>query len=237
MSQTAKKRNSKPSAPAQDREGMTNIAENLQDADRLPANHSLEPASDEMNVNLLELIGFLTDFQSIERWIYIPKLGRNENDTEHSYNLTMAAWQIVTKDELPLDANLVIKYALVHDLVEVYAGDTFALDDEQMQTKAIKEHAALQRLKSNELTADIAELVEKYESLGDDESRFVYGLDKLMAAFTIVHGKIPIWQKHGITRNIWQERFQAKIQKSPYLQPYLEELLQLLKDNSELLAD
>ena len=236
MSQTAKKRNPKPTAPAQAHEGITGIAENLQDANRLSVKHSPEPVGSEMNVNLLELIGFLTDFQKVERQIHIPKLGRNENDTEHSYNLAMAAWLIVAKDELPLDTDLVIKYALVHDLVEIYAGDTFALDDKQMQTKAVKEHAALQRLKSNELTADIAGLIEKYESLDDEESRFIYGLDKLMAAFTIVHGKLPIWQEHGITQNAWQDRFQAKIQKSPYLQPYLEELLQLLKDNPALLA-
>ena len=188
-----------------------------------------------MNVDLLELIGLLTKFQKVKRHMYIPKLRRHENDTEHSYNLTMAAWLIVIKDELPLDADLVIKYALVHDLVEVYAGDAFALDKET-QTKIDKEHAALQRLKGNELTTDIAELIEKYESLDDEESRFVYGLDKLMGAFTIVHGKVPIWREYGITQNAWQERFQSKIQKSPYLQPYLEELLRLLKDNPALLA-
>ena len=232
MSQTARTGNFKPSAPIEAHEGIARAAENVQNTYGLPTS-----ANGKININLLELIGFLTKFQSIERRLYIPALDRYENDTEHSYNLTMAAWLIVDKDKLPLDTNLVIKYALVHDLVEIYAGDTFALDDAEIQTKAAKEHAALERLKGNELTVDIARLIEKYESLDDEESRFVYGLDKLMAAFTIVHGKLPIWQEHGITYNAWQERFQAKIQKSPYLKPYLEEFLQLLKDNSALLAD
>ena len=236
MSQSTQKRSSKPAAATRAGEGATSVAENIQDADRSSAKHAFEFAGNGMNVNPLELIGFLTDFQSIERRIYIPKLGRNENDTEHSYNLSMAAWLIIAEDELPLDVDLVIKYALVHDLVEVYAGDTFALDDEQIQVKAAKEHAALQRLKGNKLTADIAGLIEQYESLDDEESRFVYALDKLMAAFTIVHGKLPIWQEHGITQGIWQERFQAKILKSPYLKPYLEEFFKLLKENPGLLA-
>ena len=235
MSQTAKRQSPKPAAATRALEGIAVSAENVQDADQSPTSQSLEFTGSE-NVNLLELIGFLTNFQKVERLIYIPKLKRNENDTEHSYNLTMAAWLIAAKDELPLDADLVIKYALVHDLVEVYAGDTSALDDEQIRTKAARGHAALQRLKGNELTADIAGLIEQYESLDDEESRFVYGLDKLMAAFTIVHGQLPIWQERGITQSIWQERFRAKIQKSTYLQPYLEALLKLFEENPAMLA-
>ena len=237
MSQTAKSRNTKLVAPARTCESIASNAENIQDVDWSPANYSLEAAGSEVTVNLLELIDFLTDFQKVERQIYIPKLGRNENDTEHSYNLTMAAWLIVDQDELPLDTDLVIKYALVHDLVEVYAGDASALDAEQMRTKAAKEHAALQRLKAQKLTAGIAKVIEQYESLDDEESRFVYSLDKLMATFTLIYNQSPIWQEYGITQRLWQERFQSKIQKSPHLQPYLEALLQVFADNPAMLAD
>ena len=237
MSQTAKGRSPHSAATIRACESVASVAETVQDADQTSAEHSFEFASNGVKVDLLELIDFLTNFQKIDRQIYIPALERNENDTEHSYNLTMAVLLIATKEEFPLDANLAIKYALVHDLVEVYAGDTSALDDEQIRTKAAREHVALQRLKSNELTAGIAGMIEEYESLDNEESRFVYGLDKLMAAYTIVHGQISIWQEHGITRTIWQERFQAKVQTSPYLQPYLEALLQLFEDNPGILAD
>ncbi len=237
MSQTAKKRSPKLAEQTRAHECTTDVTENLQDMNQPSTSYSLESAGNRANVNLLDLIDFLTDFQKVERQIYIPKLGRNENDTEHSYNLTMAAWLIATQDEFPLDTDLVIKYALVHDLVEVYAGDAFALDAEQMRTKAAKEHAALQRLKNNKLTAGITGLIEQYESLDDEESKFVYSLDKLMAAFTIVHSQSPVWQEHGITQKLWQERFQSKIQTSPYLQPYLEVLLKLFEDNPAILAD
>ena len=168
--------------------------------------------------------------------MYIPELGRFENDSEHSYNLAMAAWLIIAKDKLPLDTNLVIKYALVHDLVEVYAGDASALSDEETRDKAAKEAAALQRLKESELTAEFAAVSEQYEHLSDEESKFVYGLDKLMASFTVIHGRLPLWREHGITRTAWQDRFQAKIQTSAYLEPYLAEFLRVLDENQELLA-
>lgn len=200
-----------------------------------PRNLAAENGS--RSVDPLQLLEFLTDFQAVERTIYVPKLERRENDTEHSYNLAMAAWLIVLKDRLPLDVDLVIKYSLVHDLVEVYAGDVSALDEEGRKTKAARERAALQRLKDNQLTVEITALIEEYERQDNQESRFVYALDKLMAKFMLIHGQIPIWRQHGITYDDWRERFLDKMQASPYLQPYVEELLRQLEANSHLLAD
>ena len=174
----------------------------------------------------------------VERFGYdMPRLGRCENDAEHSYNLGMMAWQIIAKDRLPLDLDLVLKYALVHDLVEVYAGDAKALNDEQMRDKVAKEAAALQRLKNDDLTSEYAGLIEQYESFADEESRFVYGLDKLIASFGIIYGRLPVWREYGITREAWLDRFQAKIQRSSYLEPYLEQFLRALDANPDLLAD
>lgn len=195
-----------------------------------------EDASND-HVDLLELVGFLTDFQAVERSLHIAKLDRLENDTEHSYNLTMMAWAIVAKDKLPLDLDLVIKYALVHDLVEVYAGDTFALDEVANLDKAAREHEALEQLLSDDLTFDFAQVIEQYEKLEDEESKFVYSLDKLAATTTIIHNRIPHWRNHNITKTIWMEKFKAKISKSIYLKPYYERVFELMDENSELLAD
>lgn len=183
------------------------------------------------------MINLLIDFQTVERNIHIPKLDRAENDTEHSYNLAMVAWLIVSKDKLPLDLNLVIRYALVHDLVEVYAGDAFPLDNKQVAEKPAKEHEALIRLKGNELTVEFAELIEKYEQMADEESKFIYGLDKLMPAFTLIHGKVPLWKKYNLTQQGWEVKFRSKIEKSQYLTPYLDQFLELQKANTELLAE
>lgn len=189
-----------------------------------------------MAIDVTKLINLLIDFQAVERNIQIPKLNRAENDTEHSYNLALAAWLIISKDKLPLDLDLVIRYALVHDLVEIYAGDAFPLDDKQVAEKPSKEHEALLRLKSDELTDEFAELIEKYEQMADEESKFVYGLDKLMPAFTLIHGKIPLWKEYNLTQSGWEDKFRSKIEKSQYLKPYLEQFLELQKANPELLA-
>jgi len=190
-----------------------------------------------MALDITKLIDLLIDFQAVERNIQIPKLNRPENDTEHSYNLAMAAWLIVSKDDLPLDLNLVIKYALVHDLVEVYAGDAFPLDDKQVSEKPNKEHLALLKLKRDDLTVDLAELIEQYEQMNDEESKFIYGLDKLMPAFTLIHGNIPLWKKYNITQVGWEQKFRSKVEGSQYLKPYLDQFLELQKANPQLLAE
>lgn len=189
-----------------------------------------------MNTYLPELIEFLTRFQKVDRQIFVPELGRKENDTEHTYNLAMAAWMIIAKDKLSLDLDKVIKYALVHDLVEAYADDAFVFDEKQVAEKEEKEHSALQKLWGDGITKDFAVVIEQYEKMEDEESKFVYGLDKLMPAFTLIQGKVPTWKEYGVTLESWSEKFGPKVTKSKYLRPYLEQLMELQKQNPELLA-
>lgn len=75
--------------------------------------------------NTLKALSLLHDFQKVERVVFVPQRDRQENDVEHSYLLAMLAWQLAEILAPQLSKEKVIKYALVHDLVEVYAGDVF----------------------------------------------------------------------------------------------------------------
>jgi putative hydrolase of HD superfamily len=90
-------------------------------------------------------VRFLDEFRKIKRVIYNTGEDRRENDTEHSYQLTMIAWYIVDAYKLDLDKDLVLQYCLVHDLVEVYAGDTYiySQDKEYSESKTKRELDAL----------------------------------------------------------------------------------------------
>jgi putative hydrolase of HD superfamily len=197
-----------------------------------------QPASSEtfLQSNILELIKLLTDFQGVERGIKVPGTERPENDAEHSYNLAMAAWVIIEKDKLPLDLDKVLKRALVHDLPEVYAGDAFALDPAQVATKVEKETAALEILSNNELTSELAIVIKEYEALDDEESKFVYSLDKLMAALGVLYGQSSIWKDNGMTQQMWEEKFRAKIELSQYTKPYLDFVIKKQKESPHLFA-
>lgn len=58
-----------------------------------------------------------------------------------------------------------------------------------------------------------------------------------MPAFTLIHGKIPLWKEYNLTQSGWEDKFRSKIEKSPYLTPYLDQFLELQKANPGLLAE
>lgn len=70
---------------------------------------------------IFSYLSFLDEFRQIKRVMYATGEDRMENDMEHSYQLTMLAWYFIDAYNLNLDLNRVMRYSLVHDLVEVYA--------------------------------------------------------------------------------------------------------------------
>lgn len=128
----------------------------------------------------LELGRVAMNFSHIERIPRYPD-GERENNAEHSYMLAMAAPEIAELLNLDLDANLMARYAIVHDLVELKTGDiaTFQLSDQQLAQKAANEHAALDEL-LRELPPSTAKSLAAYESQTDPEARFVRYIDKLL---------------------------------------------------------
>src|SRR5487761_1693983 len=98
---------------------------------------------------LIEFQSLLHQFQAIERVTHVPGKFEPENDTEHSYNLALSAWFLA--QYFPhLDRDKIIRYALVHDLVEIHAGDTYIYADQAtIDTKKEREHAALLQLEKD----------------------------------------------------------------------------------------
>lgn len=133
----------------------------------------------------IEFTRLLERFQKVRRVAYVSGEDRMENDVEHSYKLAMMAWYLVEREQLPLDTSLVVKYAMVHDLVEAYAGDTDAWDAEGQKTKHEREEKArLQLIAEFNEFSELHGLIERYENKADEEARFVYALDKLFYMFT-----------------------------------------------------
>jgi putative hydrolases of HD superfamily len=128
-----------------------------------------------------EFMRLLHAFQGIERAMYAPDLNRKENDIEHSYLLAMLCWYLVDARELALSKERVLRYALVHDFVEVYAGDTYFLDHEAIKTKHVREEKSRVRIQTEfpEFT-DLHTSIETYEKQIDPEAVFVKAVDKII---------------------------------------------------------
>jgi putative hydrolases of HD superfamily len=109
-----------------------------------------------------------------------------ESDTDHTFMLGMIACSIQAICAPELDRGKIAEYALIHDFVEVYAGDTLTLGLHDKAEKEAREYQALLRIKSeyDELLPWLGEIIERYESQVDPEARFIKILDKVMPGLT-----------------------------------------------------
>ena len=130
---------------------------------------------------LYELQKLTVDLSLINRQHLIPGTDRRENDVEHSLTVAMLCWYIHDKNNVDLDIAKILKYALTHDFVERYAGDvpSFAPQAER-DAKVIREKESLDRL-SEEFSdfGDMVTTMQKYEIKEDEESLFVWSVDKI----------------------------------------------------------
>lgn len=188
--------------------------------------------------DFLTSLRLLHDFQKVERVILVPESDRNENDVEHSYLLAMIAWQIAEKVAPHLSCEKVLKYALVHDLVEVYAGDQpfFDKDPGAPARKKENEHHALARILDEKIFSEdmIASLV-SYEARQDDEAQFVYALDKVIPILSIYLDGGKTWHVQGVTFERLCRLKREKIVGSPEILALFDELVVLLEKDKQVL--
>lgn len=150
----------------------------------------------------------LIDLSLIDRNHYLAKTERRENDVEHSMSVATMCWYIHDAYKVPLDITKILQYALAHDFVERYAGDvnTFASEGERAQ-KIKDEQASLDKL-SQEFQSfpGLVNTMKGYEARADEESLFVWTVDKMQA---LIMGGLDDWRPYA-ELNISYDEFVAK---------------------------
>jgi putative hydrolase of HD superfamily len=188
--------------------------------------------------DLIDFIQFTHEFREVIRVARAPYADRYENDAEHSYQLAMVAWYLIETDGLNLNRELCFMYALAHDLVEVYAGDTYTFDTNQNNhlNKKDREKKALLKIKKRFPKFKLmVRIIEKYESKKDKESKFIYALDKLIPPIQIFLEKGKLWNERKISLEKIIDNKSKKISISKTIDVYWQELLrELIKDNKKL---
>lgn len=188
--------------------------------------------------NFLKSLRLLHDFQKVERVILVPESDRQENDIEHSYLLAMIAWQIAEVIAPHLSQEKVIKYALIHDLVEVYAGDTFFYDVTPgiAQDKKEREHRAFSRLLDEKVLSEgMCHALTAYEHREDAEAEFIYALDKVIPIMTIYLDGGRLWHREGISLDLMYAKKREKIVGCPEILALFDELVVLLEKDKQAL--
>ena len=129
--------------------------------------------------NSLLFIELLDQMKYIHRSVILQN-SNHENNAEHSYHLAMMVLILAPKfPKLSLEKCLI--FALVHDIVEIYAWDTIALDIEAEKTKHEREQKSIQKLENDfwKEHQHIFKSIHEYENKSSQEVRFVYSLDKI----------------------------------------------------------
>ncbi|WP_230659066.1 HD domain-containing protein [Psychrobacter sp. I-STPA10] len=144
----------------------------------------------------------LDALKHIERRSYITGGSRLENSAEHSWHLAMAAWAIATYFELPLNHERLLKMALVHDLGEIDAGDTFLYAPQRSEAH-LAERQGMQRLQNHagHGISDLVAIWEAQETGASSEAKLIKVVDRLLPFLLNINTKGRTWQDLGVSRS------------------------------------
>ncbi len=167
----------------------------------------------------------------VERQTYLSDGSRRENSAEHSWHLALAI--LLFSDAagaVKVNLERAVQIALVHDLVEIYAGDTFVYADEAAQISRLEaEKAAATRLfgmLDDEQNAQFRALWEEYEFQTSPEARFVATFDRICPMLLNFASGGQSWRKHGVTIGQVRARVLPDIASVPELYAWAEQVLE-----------
>ena len=157
-----------------------------------------------MQQRLKQQLDFLLEIDRLKevlRQSYICRGLRKENSSEHSWHLAVMALVLAEHANQAIDITAVVKMALVHDLVEIDAGDTFCYDDAGNAGKACRETVAADHifgLLPEDQRREFRGLWEEFEARATPEARFAAALDRLMPLMHNYYSNGKTWREHGV---------------------------------------
>lgn len=153
--------------------------------------------------------------KNIFRQTHLSGHGRRENDAEHAWHMAIMAYLLKEYSNEPVDIGKVMLMCLIHDIVEIDAGDTYAYDTENLKTQKAREDAAKERIFSilprdqkDELTA----LFDEFENGMTAEARFAKAMDNLQPLILNNSNGGDDWRSHGVTsRQVYGRQQKTKL--------------------------
>ncbi|MBP1545564.1 MAG: HD domain-containing protein [Oscillospiraceae bacterium] len=155
-------------------------------------------------------------------------LKRRENDAEHSFHLALFAMTLAEYANIPVDLLRVMKMVLIHDIVEIDAGDTYCYDTKGYESKREREEKAADRLFGllpEDQEREYRSLWEEFEAMNTAESRFAAALDRMQPMLLNYTKNGISWQEHDISYGQVYDRNKHISHGSEALWEYMEEAL------------
>ncbi|HAM68185.1 MAG TPA: hypothetical protein DCP68_01005 [Ruminococcus sp.] len=187
-----------------------------------------------------EQIGFLLEMdkmKNVYRRTRVLHEDRSENDAEHAWHLAMLAIVLQEYANEPVDLAKVLTTVLIHDVVEIDAGDTYAYDAAGNATKAEREQKAADRLYGllpPEQGAYLRQLWEEFEAQSTPEARFANALDRVQPLMLNYSKHGESWLSHGTRREQVEGRIRPVYDGSAQLGDFAMELIRRAADEGLL---
>lgn len=162
---------------------------------------------------------------------------RRENDAEHSWHLALLTLVLAEYSDERLDVGRVLALVVVHDLVEIYAGDTFAFDAEAAEGQEEREEQAAQRLFAllpPDQGAEFRRLWDEFEARTTPEARFAKAMDRLQPLLLNYGNHGGTWHTPGVTEREVVARQSLVEDASADLWRYVRSLIRTGVDNGWL---
>jgi len=170
----------------------------------------------------------LDKMKSIFRQTSLVDKSRRENDAEHSWHIAVMTMLLSKYANEDINECKVIKMLLVHDLVEIYAGDTFCYDEIGNLDKKEREKVAADKLFSmlpEKEGKEISELWEEFEEMETKDALFAASMDRLQPMLQNYYSGGGTWRKFNISKGQVYERISPIKKSSKELWEYVENML------------
>ncbi|MEQ9670520.1 HD domain-containing protein [Coleofasciculus sp. G2-EDA-02] len=184
-----------------------------------------------MNCRLSQQIQFIIEIDKLKGILRQTRLiddSRPENSAEHSWHLALMAIILAEYAPSQVDLGRAIIMVLLHDLVEIDAGDTFCYDVQGNQDKAIREEKAATRIFGmlpEDQGQSLREIWAEFEAAATPTARFAVALDRLQPLLLNQQNQGGTWQLHGITQDQVMQRMAPVQDGTPQLWALVEQIV------------
>jgi len=140
--------------------------------------------------------------KNIFRQTHLSGHGRRENDAEHAWHMAILAYLLKEYANEEVDIAKVMLMCLIHDVVEIDAGDTYAYDKEAQKTQKAREEAAKERIYSllpEDQKKEFTAIFDEFEAYESAEAKFAHALDNLQPLILNNSNEGGDWKEHGVS--------------------------------------
>ena len=160
-----------------------------------------------MKRDLLSIIKFITEvdkLKAVTRQNNPININRRENSAEHSWQVALLAMSLGEYSNRPIDINRVIKMLILHDIVEIDAGDVLLYNEEARAAKEVEEITAAKRIFSilpKKIADKFISIWLEFEKRESNDAIFAYAMDRVMPVIQNFSNKPSSWEEHGISKD------------------------------------